>query len=114
MHELGIVFHMVDLLEEAAREHGLSRIEKVTVDLGEVSGVITDFFEDAWLWAAARSDVLQDAVLDIYQVDAVTVCNACGSTYATVPHGRICPHCGSADTALLQGNELEIRSIEGC
>ena len=114
MHELGIVFHMVDLLEEAAREHNLTRIERVTVDLGEVSGVITDFFEDAWLWAAAKSDVLCDAELDIYQVEAITVCNACGNTYRTVAYGRTCPHCGSPDTVLLHGIELEIRSIEGC
>ena len=114
MHELGVVFHMIDLLEDEAREHGLSRITRVEVDLGEVSGVITDFFEDAWLWASARSDVLRDAELDIYQVDAVTVCNMCGTAYPTVAHGRICPHCGSADTVLLHGNELEIRSIEGC
>ena len=37
MHELGIVFHMRDLLEDVAREQGLVRIEKVVVDLGEVS-----------------------------------------------------------------------------
>ena len=114
MHELGVVFHMIDLLEDAAREHGLSRITRVEVDLGEVSGVITDFFEDAWRWASARSDVLREAVLDIYQVDAVTVCNACGKTFPTVAYGRTCPHCGSPDTVLLHGNELEIRSIEGC
>ncbi len=113
MHELGIVFHMVDLLEDAAREHGLSRIAKVTVSLGEVSGVVTDFFEDAWLWASSRSDVLKDAELEIYQIEAVTVCNACGKTYKTVPQGIVCPHCGSSNTELLHGSELEIDSIEG-
>lgn len=113
MHELGVVFHMVDLLEDAAREHGLSRIDKVTVSLGEVSGVVTDFFEDAWLWASERSDVLKDAELEIYQIEAVNVCNDCGKTYKAVPQGRICPHCGSARTELLYGTELEIDSIVG-
>ena len=45
MHELGIVFYMVDLLGETARENGLSRIAKVSVSLGEVSGVLTDYFD---------------------------------------------------------------------
>ena len=114
MHELGVVFHMVDLLEDAAREHGLSRIAKVTVSLGEVSGVVTDFFEDAWLWATQRSDLLKDTELEIYEIEATSVCNDCGKTYKTVPDGRICPHCGSSRTELLYGNELEIDSIEGC
>ena len=114
MHELGIVFHMVDLLEDVAREQQLERISKVVVDLGEVSGVVTEFFDDAWQWAANRSDVLRGAELEVHQVDAVTVCNACGKTYGTVAHGRTCPHCGSGDTELLHGRELEIREIEAC
>ena len=112
MHELGVVFHMVDILEDVAREQDLTVISKVVVDLGEVSGVITEFFDDAWTWACNRSDLLRGAELEICQIDAVTVCNACGKTYGTVAHGRICPHCGSADTELLRGNELEIREIE--
>ena len=113
MHELGVVFHMVDLIEDAAQEHGLSHISKVTVSLGEVSGVVTDFFEDAWLWASQRSDLIKDAELEIYQIEAINVCNDCGKTYKTVPNGRICPHCSSARTELLYGTELEIDSIEG-
>ena len=114
MHELGVVFHMVDLIEDVAREHRLSRIEKVTVSLGEVSGVVTEFFEDAWLWATQRSDLLKDAELEIYQIQAMSVCGECGNTYETVPHGSTCPHCGSLRTELLHGAELEIDSIEGC
>lgn len=112
VHELGVVFHMRDLLEEVAAERGLTRIASVTVDLGEVSGVVTDLFSDAWRWAADKSDLLRGAELHIRQIDAVTVCNDCGKTYATVPQGRQCPHCGSMHTELLRGTELEIREIE--
>ena len=92
----------------------MSRIDKVTVGLGEVAGGVTDFCEDAWLWASERSDVLKDAELEIYQIEAVNVCNDCGKTYKAVPQGKICPHCGSSKTELLYGTELEIDSIEGC
>ncbi len=112
MHELGVVFATVDLLEEAAREHGLSRIQKVTLDLGEVSGIVTEFFEDTWKWASSKNDLIRGAELEIHIVPAVTVCNGCGKTYGTVEHGRICPYCQSADTELLRGSEMDIRSIE--
>ena len=39
MHELGIVFAMIDQLEDVAKEQHLAHIQKVTVDLGEVSGL---------------------------------------------------------------------------
>ena len=112
MHELGVVFHMRDLLTEVAEERGLTRVGKVVVDLGEVSGVMTDLFADAWRWAADKTELLNGAELEIHQIDAVTVCNDCGKTYATVPQGRTCPHCGSLHTELLRGNELDIREIE--
>ena len=94
MHELGIVFHMVDLLEDVAREQNLTAIGKVVVELGEVSGVVTELFDDAWRWASNRSDVLRGAELEVVSIEAVTVCNDCGKTYGTIEHGITCPHCG--------------------
>lgn len=112
MHELGIVFAMVDVLEDAAKKNDLSHITKVTVELGEVSGVVTDFFEDAWQWASSKNDLLRGAELEVLVAHAQTVCNACGKTYPTVEFGKTCPHCGSLETELLYGRELEIVSIE--
>lgn len=113
MHELGIVFHMIETLEEVGARNELSCIRRVSLELGEVSGVLPDYLLDCWRWAADRSDLLRGAELDIQQIDAVTVCNACGRTYPTVAHGKVCPHCGSPNTVLLRGNEIEIATVEG-
>lgn len=112
MHELSIVFYMIDTLEEVARQNELTAIQRVTFNLGEVSGVLPDYLVDCWNWAVKRTDVLHDAVLDVVPVAAVTVCNDCGRTYGTVTYGKICPHCGSSNTVLLRGNETEIDTIE--
>ena len=113
MHELGIVFHMIETLEEVGAQNDLSCIRRVTLELGEVSGILPDYLLDCWRWAADRSELLRGAELELVQIDAVTVCNACGRTYPTVAHGRVCPHCGSPDTVLLRGNEIEIATVEG-
>lgn len=113
MHELGVVFHMIDLLEEVGRENELTSIVRVQLALGEVSGVLPDYLLDCWRWAADRTELLHGAELEIVEVPAVTVCNACGRTYGTVAHGKICPHCGSPDTVLLRGNETELVEVEG-
>lgn len=114
MHELGIVFAMIDTLTDVVAEHGLTSVSRVSLELGEVSGVIPDYLLDCWRWAADKHDFLRGAELDVVTIDAVTVCNACGRTYPTVAHGRTCPHCGSPDTVLLRGNEFEIRDITAC
>ena len=112
MHELGLVFHMVDLLEKVGEENELTHIERVVLDLGEVSGVLVDQLQDCWKWASAKSELLAGAVLEVNQLEAVTICNDCGRTYPTVAHGRICPHCESPNTVLVSGNQMEVREVE--
>lgn len=104
---------MIDTLEEVGAENGLTSIARVTLDLGEVTGVLPDYLLDCWRWAADRTELLRGAELDVQKIEAVTVCNACGRTYPTIEHGKTCPHCGSPDTELLRGLEIEIREIAG-
>ena len=45
-------------------------------------------------------------------IPAVTWCDDCKTTYPTVQYGKTCPHCGSGNTWLHQGNEINIKQIE--
>ncbi len=112
MHELGIVYHIIRDVENVARTNGVRRVSSVTLLLGEVSGVVPDLLLDAWRWAADKKPITEGAELMVEPVAAVTHCDACGRDYATVEHGKICPHCGSGDTYLLQGQEVMIKQIE--
>lgn len=114
MHELGIVFYAIDMVEDLGRENGLKQVSRVTMSIGEVSGVVNDYLTDCWDWACNKSDLMRDCSLEIEQIDAVTVCNDCGRTYRTVEFGRTCPYCGSGNTVLLRGNEIEVKEIEAC
>ena len=112
MHELGIVYHIIRDVENVARANGVRRVSSVTLLLGEVSGVVPDLLLDAWRWAAEKKPITEGAELIVEPVEAVTHCEVCGRDYATVEHGKICPHCGSGDTYLLQGQEVMIKQIE--
>ena len=37
MHELGIVVRVIDMVEEAARKNGVSKVVRVDLEVGEVS-----------------------------------------------------------------------------
>ena len=43
MHELGIVFHIIRTVEDVARQNDVTRIRRVTLQLGEVSGVVESY-----------------------------------------------------------------------
>ena len=114
MHELGVVFHIIDKLKSVAEENDVTSVSSVTLELGEVSSVIPEYLQDCWKWAAAKHEFLKDAELRIETLPAVTFCEDCEKTYPTVPNGRICPHCGSPHTYLVCGNEFNIKEIEAC
>lgn len=114
MHELGVVFHIIKGVKKVAEENELTKIASVTIELGQVSTVIPHYLTDCWRWAADKEDILRGSELKTEEIEAVTYCENCGRTYATVEHGKTCPHCGSGSTYLLQGDQVMIKEIEAC
>mgnify|MGYP003590434717 CR=1 FL=1 len=114
MHELGLVVYVIDAVEQLAKENNLTQVSSITLELGEVSSVVEEFFTDCWEFSHKKSELLKDTELRIERLPAVTSCNACGKTYPTITFKKLCPHCGSLDTQLLCGNEFNIKEIEAC
>ena len=112
MHELGVVFHIIDTLEEVAKENDVTQIQSVTIDNGEVATGILHYLTDCWGWAIKKKPMLTDCEMKVEILPAVTWCDGCKQEYGTVAHGRICPYCGSEKTWLLKGNELNIKEVE--
>ena len=48
MHEMGIVTHLAKSLTEMAEENKVTKYGSVTLEVGEVSGIMTDYFVDCW------------------------------------------------------------------
>ena len=63
MHELGIVFHIINSLEKIGEENQLKEVASVTLEIGEVSGVVDSYLKDCWKWAVKKSDLLNGAEL---------------------------------------------------
>ena len=112
MHELGIVFYIIRDVKQAALENGVDHVSAVVMNIGEVSTVVPEYLTDCWRWAADKEDLLRGAELECRIIPAVSFCGDCQQEFGTVEHGKICPHCGSGNTWLLHGNEVEIKEIE--
>lgn len=111
MHELGVVFYVIRDVKEVAGENHAESVETVTVEIGEVSGVVHELLTDCWNWAVKREPLMEHARLIIETIPAVTRCEDCGGRYETVKYAKICPYCGSERTYLVQGNEFNIKEI---
>ena len=111
MHELGIVFYIIRDVKQAAEANGVKQVSTVVMNIGEVSTIVPEYLTDCWRWAADKEPMLRGCELRINTIPAVTHCDGCGQDYPTVAHGKTCPHCGSPDTWLLRGNEVEIQEL---
>lgn len=112
MHELGIIVHVAKTVEEVAQENEVTDIASVTLEIGEVSGIVHDYLSDCWLYYRKKRPLLQNSQLKMITIPAVTYCQNCQKTYPTVQYGRQCPHCQSWNTYLLKGDECLIKEIE--
>lgn len=113
MHELGIVFHIIKEVDDIAEQNKVNDVKLVTLEIGEVSGVIPKYVEDCWKWAVInKSKYMKDCALNIITLKATSYCEDCRDMYPTVPDGKICPKCKGKRTYLVSGNEIEIRDIQ--
>ena len=112
MHELGLVNYVVKEVSKVAEENKVSRIKSVTLEFGEVSGIVVSYLYDYWNWYTKKYPVFEGSELKCEEIPAVTWCDNCKVTYSTITYGKTCPHCGSGNTWLLRGNEMRIKQVE--
>ena len=112
MHELGTVFYVIKEVEKLCDENELTKVGSVTLQIGEVSGIIPEYIVDCWNWAIKESKYMQEAELKVGTLEAVTFCEDCKQTYPTVQYAKVCPYCKSENTYLVTGNEYIIKEIE--
>ena len=112
MHELSIAQELIEIVEEAAREAGALRVEIVHLRLGRLSGVVAD----ALLFAfdvATEGTLLDGATLAIEDVPVLVYCESCAANRVLEDIRCFrCPVCDCPTGQVVQGRELEVRSVE--
>ena len=48
MHELGLVNYVVKEVSKIAEDNNVSKIRSVTLEFGEVSGIVTSYLYNYW------------------------------------------------------------------
>ena len=112
MHEMGTVMYIIRAVNDVCEQNDLTKVASVTVQVGEVSGILPEYLKDFWKWAVKKEKYMTDSELIIESVEAVTRCGDCDKTYSTLKYAKVCPYCGSENTWLEVGNEYIIKQIE--
>lgn len=111
MHELSITQNIVDLaLEYAQREKG-EKILSVTLEIGQLSGVIPDAVEFAFD-VCTKGTMAQGAELKIRHIPAIGHCLNCGLDSGLTMLTHVCPKCGDLSLETIQGQEMKFIEME--
>ena len=109
MHELSIMRSVVDVCEREAQKHGFERVERISLAVGAVSGIVPEYMFEFFPLASAGT-VAEGAKLATRVIPAEIECPECG--YSGEAAGADCPCCGGTGFRLVHGREFYIDSIE--
>lgn len=111
MHELGITQSIVEIAEKTAREQNAERVLSVTIEIGDLSGVIPDAVEFCFE-ACVQGTLLEGSRLCISRIPGRGKCNDCGTDVRLDNMTFNCSNCGSYSLEQIQGDEMNIKEVE--
>ena len=108
---MGIISGVLDAVNASASDAGANRVLSVNLRVGVMTEAIEDALQFAFE-AMSEGTLSEGAELRIEWVEPRSLCLECGNEFAHDRFHRSCPQCGSYETHITAGRELEIASIE--
>ena len=111
MHEASLAGGVLQLVEEAARREGFSRVVELRLAVGQLAGVELPALRFA-LESLAPGTLLEDAQIQIDQPPGQAWCMDCCMTVALAQRGDGCPRCGGFQLQPSGGMELRVVAMD--
>lgn len=111
MHELSLAENMLELIQEQAQTEGFSKVNKVILEIGELSHVEADAMR--FCFDSVVSTTLADgALLEILSIPSKAQCPECSTISSPKNLYDPCPTCGSFGLDIIEGDQVRIKSLE--
>jgi hydrogenase nickel incorporation protein HypA/HybF len=111
MHETSLVMNAIKLVVQDATRRRLTRITRIDLEVGELSGAYPHALRESFP-IASKGSIAQDAELVITEIPATMHCSTCSTSFNPTISGWVCPSCGSAAKgSIAQDAELVITEI---
>jgi len=111
MHELSLAEDMLTMLQDRAKTDGFEQVKTVWLEVGKLSHV--DAQAMIFCFDAVMSGTLvEGAKLEIIQTPGTGQCRHCQKVSAIEYLYAPCSHCGEFGLEVLQGDQINIKSVE--
>lgn len=110
MHEMGIADAMLKMVRGIMKDEELTDVQRITVEVGSLSGVVPHYLSDAWEAVAAETE-LEETEFVIEELAGTAACMDCGEEFIVDLNSMKCPCCGGAKLTPLTGRDLTMKEI---
>jgi hydrogenase nickel incorporation protein HypA/HybF len=110
MHEMSIAASMLEAVRAESARHN-AHVLAVGVKVGELSGLDSESLRFCFDALVLDTD-LAPLALEIESLPWRHRCRRCAQDFAVLEYRTECPACGSAETEMTSGRELEFAYME--
>jgi len=111
LHELSITENILSIVLERAKEAKASRVSKINLVVGELSGVVDECVE-FYFGFLSRDTIAAQASLSFRHPPIQLRCHKCSTVFSPTNHNWTCPNCQERAVEIISGRDLYIESIE--
>lgn len=111
MHEFSIVNALMDMCEKNAKENNATKITKVEIKIGKLSGVEPHLLKISFDTFKEKT-ICDGAELVMNIQDLIIECRTCKAQSVLQKNIFICPLCKSTEVTVLDGEEMLLMSLE--
>lgn len=111
MHEVSICEHLLGILDHEARQHGVTRITRLKLEIGRLSCLDPDALRFAFD-AMALGTIAEAAKLQIDQPPIRATCKDCGAATELDSRLETCGSCGGTRLDIVGGDEMRLLEME--
>jgi len=111
MHEMSLAEGIVQLVEDAVRTDGCTRVKAVWLEIGQLAAVEKEALRFCFD-AVARDTVAEGARLEIIETPGQGWCMKCEGNVAVAALYEACPVCGSYQIQVTGGDAMRVKELE--
>lgn len=101
---------VIHTVENIAKKNGVSKIDTLVLQIGELSSMIPRYIEACYP-AAVEGTILQETKLKIEILPGNAICKECNKVFNLIENNNKCPKCESKSWEILCGKEFMIKEI---
>ncbi len=111
MHEYSIVQSLLDSCDENARQNKATKVTRVVVKIGVMSGVEPSLLQTAFETFKEKT-ICEEAEFIINMQEVLVKCNNCLQESTLKKLEYCCPRCESTDLNILDGEDMYLMQLE--